>query len=329
MGLGKSLVFRKVMRNRRLFHGLLRSGAKLQKPVTGGSRTIRHLPLFFSSLTEWRSLPALADVPLRDLMPKQEQKIIHKRYRVALFGGCANDFIYPELGIDLLKVLNHFGVEICFPEKQNCCGIPALYSGDRETAQEMARQNVVAMLEDNPDYILTTCPTCTMSLQRDSVELLSDEPELLAKAKKMAEITCDASRFLRDILQVDLRQLENAKESTGQPLKVTYHDSCHLKRGAGVWEQPRQLLQDSGHEVVEMEHADRCCGFGGSYSFTSHPNIANAILADKLNDIKQSGADCVAMDCPGCMMQIGGGLDHAGSPVRTAHTITLLAETLE
>ena len=331
LGLGKSLMFRKVMRNRRLFHTLLRSGAKMQKPVTGGSRTIRHLPLFFSSLTEWRSLPALANKPLRDLLPKQEQKlngVDSPRYRVAMFGGCANDFIYPELGLDLLKVLNHFGVEIYFPEKQNCCGIPALYSGDRETAQELARQNVAALLENKPDYVLTTCPTCTVSLQRDSVELLADEPEFYAKAQQLAAITCDASSFLRDVLQVDMTQIKTLQNVDSEPLKVTYHDSCHLKRGVGVWQQPRQLLHDSGHDVVEMSRADRCCGFGGSYSFTGHPDIANAILTDKLNDIKNSGANCVVMDCPGCMMQIGGGLDHANSPVRVAHTITLLAETI-
>ncbi len=77
-----------------------------------------------------------------------------------------------------------------------------------------------------------------------------------------------------------------------------------------------------------MAHADRCCGFGGSYSFTSHPDIARRILGDKVDDIGQSGATCVAMDCPGCLMQIHGGLDKQEKPVRAAHTITLLAETL-
>jgi Fe-S oxidoreductase len=78
-----------------------------------------------------------------------------------------------------------------------------------------------------------------------------------------------------------------------------------------------------------MAHADRCCGFGGSYSFTSHPEIARSILADKLRDIEGSGASCVAMDCPGCMMQIRGGLEKSGAAVRAAHTISLLAETLD
>jgi iron-sulfur cluster protein len=99
IGVGKSIVFRKVMRNRKLFHSLIRAASLLQKPVTGGNRTIRHLPLFFSSLTEWRTLPAIAEKSLRDQWSKIPQKVGKPRYKVALFGGCANDFLYPELGI--------------------------------------------------------------------------------------------------------------------------------------------------------------------------------------------------------------------------------------
>ena len=117
-------------------------------------------------------------------------------------------------------------------------------------------------------------------------------------------------------------------QGLAEPTKVTYHDSCHLKRGAGVWQEPRALLSNSGKEVVEMAHADRCCGFGGSYSFTSHPDIARRILEDKLKDIEATGADCVAMDCPGCLLQIRGGLEKQSEGIRAAHTIELLAETL-
>ena len=322
IGTGKALVFKKVMRNRKLFHSLLRAGSKLQKPVTKGERTIRHLPLFFSSLTEWRSLPAIAATPLRDQWQTIEQRVEQARYKVAFFAGCLNDFVYPELGRDLVKVLNRFGCEVTLPLEQNCCGVPALYSGDKETATVLAQQNVAAMLEGEPDFIVTTCPTCTMSLQRDFLELLGDNPAWAEKAAMLAEKTIDISRLLHEKLGVDaLPKTVNRK--------VTYHDSCHLKRGAGVWQEPRALLAASGNEVVEMAHADRCCGFGGSYSFTSHPDIARRILTDKLNDIEATGADCVAMDCPGCMLQIGGGLEKADSPVRAAHTISLLAESLD
>jgi Fe-S oxidoreductase len=77
-----------------------------------------------------------------------------------------------------------------------------------------------------------------------------------------------------------------------------------------------------------MAHSDRCCGFGGSYSFTSHPDIAKQILGDKVRDITASGASCVAMDCPGCLMQIRGGLEKQEIAVRAKHTIELLAEAL-
>jgi iron-sulfur cluster protein len=323
IGTGKSLVFRKVMRNRKMFHSLIRAASLLQKPVTRGERTIRHLPMFFSSLTEWRTLPAIAEKPLRDLFDTIPQAVETPRHRVAFFGGCANDFLYPELGKDLVKVMNRLGVEVYYPQEQNCCGIPALYSGDKETAVELAEQNVKAMLAGNPDYVLTTCPTCTMALQRDFVEHLRDNPVWAQQAEHLSAITMDVSKFMDEVLEA-----ADVFKGLADPVKVTYHDSCHLKRGAGVWEQPRNLLAASGREVVEMDHSDRCCGFGGSYSFTSHPNIAKNILADKVKDIEKSGADCVAMDCPGCLMQIRGGLEKQGSTIRAAHTIELLAEAL-
>jgi len=323
IGAGKNLMFRKIMRNRTLFHTLIRAASLLQKPVTGGERTIRHLPLFFSSLTAWRTLPAIADKPLRATFAKLPQKVEKPRYKIAFFAGCANDFLYPELGGDLVTVLNKLGVAVSFPAEQNCCGIPALYSGDRETAVELAQQNVAAMLSDNPDYVLTTCPTCSMALQRDFVDHLRDNPVWAEKAEHLAAITMDACKFIADVLQAGDAFADGAAVGS-----VTYHDSCHLKRGAGVWEQPRSLLAAAGHEMVEMAHADRCCGFGGSYSFTSHPAIARNIMADKLADIENSGAACVAMDCPGCLLQIRGGLEKQDSKVRAAHTIELLAERL-
>ncbi|NOY13922.1 MAG: (Fe-S)-binding protein, partial [Deltaproteobacteria bacterium] len=324
IGTGKSLVFRKVMRNRKLFHSLLRAASTLQKPVTKGERTIRHLPLFFSSLTEWRTLPAVAEKPLRDLILQQPQQVDKPRYRVALYGGCANDFLYPELGLDLVTVMNALDVEVYYPQKQNCCGVPALYSGDKETAVELARQNIDALLEGNPDFVLTTCPTCAVALQRDFVEHFKDNPAWATRAEKLAEITIDAASFI--VNQLEAAEVFKAAATTE---KVTYHDSCHLKRGVGVWQEPRQLIESAGHELVEMAHADRCCGFGGSYSLTSHPEISRAILKDKLSDIAASGATCVAMDCPGCMMQIRGGLEKEDSPVRVRHTIELLAEVLK
>ena len=92
--------------------------------------------------------------------------------------------------------------------------------------------------------------------------------------------------------------------------------------------EPRDLLKRSGYELVEMYESDMCCGMGGSYSLKL-PEISAPILQRKLANIKGTGASLVAMDCPGCVMQIKGGLDKEGSPVRVKHTVELLAERLK
>jgi Fe-S oxidoreductase len=109
---------------------------------------------------------------------------------------------------------------------------------------------------------------------------------------------------------------------------VTYHDACHLKRGCGVYEEPRRVLEGiAGVEVREMTDCDKCCGFGGSYAI-KYPEISQEVLKNKLENIVATGAQTVAVDCPGCKLQIEGGLEAAGSTVRVEHTATLVARRL-
>ncbi len=115
---------------------------------------------------------------------------------------------------------------------------------------------------------------------------------------------------------------------TPRPQTVTYHDSCHLKRGCGIREEPRLLLTGAGWNLREMERSDRCCGFGGFYSFTGHPQISRAITRDKVNAILRSGAEVVATDCPGCLIMLRGALEKRGPGKRAAHTLELLGEAL-
>ena len=113
----------------------------------------------------------------------------------------------------------------------------------------------------------------------------------------------------------------------GKPIKVTYHDSCHLKRSLRVSQEQRELLKNTkGVEFVEMNDCDNCCGFGGSYSLL-YPEISAPILEKKIQNIKESGADVVALDCPGCLMQIKGGLDARGiDDIKVKHTAEIIAE---
>ena len=114
----------------------------------------------------------------------------------------------------------------------------------------------------------------------------------------------------------------------GQDLgKVTYHDSCHLKRTLNASEAPRELLGKAGYEISEMSECDMCCGMGGSYSLKL-PEISAPILARKLVNIKAADAPLAAMDCPGCVMQIRGGFDKDGAPVSVEQTAQRLADRL-
>ena len=312
-----------VVNNRRLFHSMLRMAAVTQKPFKQG-RFIRHLPLFLSDMTDFRSLPAIAPEPFRDKIkaiaqPKQAEKVV-------FYAGCLIDFAYPETGTALVKILNKAGIEVVFPEDQTCCGAPARYSGAYEVAAQNARDNIKALLETDATYVVSACPTCTVALKHDFLDTFKTLgiTDAMGEAQRLSDRTIDFSSLVKKL--VDEGQL-TFKE--GQHLgKITYHDSCHLKRTLKATDEPRELLQKAGHELAEMYECDTCCGMAGSYSLKL-PEISAPILERKLKNIKDTGADKVVMDCPGCVMQIRGGLDKDGSPIQVEHTAERLEDRFE
>jgi L-lactate dehydrogenase complex protein LldF len=313
----------KVVNNRRLFHRMLRTASLAQKPLKKDG-FIRHLPFFLSEMTEFRSLPAIAEVPLRDRLPKIEQ--MPRKMKVAFYAGCLIDFAYPEMGESVVELLNRAGIEVLFPEGQTCCGAPARFSGAYEVAAQNARDNIEALLDKHVQYVVSACPTCTVALKHDFIATFESlgQTDELSRARELADKVIDFSSLVKKL--VDEGRLA-FKE--GQKLgKVTYHDSCHLKRTLGVSRQPRELLSKAGYEIAEMYEADMCCGMGGSYSLKL-PEISAPILERKLTNIKDTGVPTVVMDCPGCVMQIRGGLDKDGSGIQVEHTAHLLAEELE
>ncbi len=139
----------------------------------------------------------------------------------------------------------------------------------------------------------------------------------------LSEKTMDASAFLENILGAS-----DTFKAMGSEKAVTYHDSCHLKRGSNVWKEPRALLKASGYQIQEMKNSDRCCGFGGTYSFFSHPQISRQITKDKVETIQATGVKTVATDCPGCMIMLKGAVGKADETIRCVHTMELLAESI-
>jgi iron-sulfur cluster protein len=309
-----------VVNNRSLFHGMLRAASIAGKPFSSG-KFVRHLPLFLADLTDGRSLPAIAAEPFRDRFKKIKQPKLKEK--AAFYAGCLIDFAYPEMGEALIKLLNKGGIEVIFPEDQTCCGAPARYNGAYEVAASNAVDNIKALLREDVTYVVSACPTCTVALDHEFISTFESlgQTEWLPQAKILAGKTVDLSTLVTKLVKEGRLTLKE-----GQKLgKITYHDSCHLKRTLKVSEQPRELLQGAGYEVTEMFECDTCCGMGGSYSMKL-PDISAPILQRKLRNIKETGAPIVVMDCPGCVMQIRGGFDQDGAAVTVRHTVELLAE---
>jgi Fe-S oxidoreductase len=246
--------------------------------------------------------------------------------KAAFYAGCLIDFAYPEMGEALIRILNKAGIQVIFPQDQTCCGAPARYNGAYETAAGNATDNIRALLAEDVQYVVSACPTCTVALDHEFINTFESlgQTEWLPQARVLAAKTIDFSTLVKKLMDAGRLTMKE-----GQQLgKITYHDSCHLKRTLKVAAQPRELLQKAGYELTEMFECDMCCGMGGSYSLKL-PEISAPILQRKLKNIKDTGAPVVAMDCPGCVMQIRGGFDQDGAVVKVRHTAELLAEQLQ
>ncbi|MDR3038238.1 MAG: LUD domain-containing protein [Candidatus Adiutrix sp.] len=307
-----------VMKNRALFHTLLKFAKFAQRPVTGGTPYLRHLPEMFAGGHGFKALPALAPRSFREKWPEFRPAADRTEKKVALFAGCAQDFLYPEQLEAGVKVLAARGAAAEFPERQTCCGLPLAMLGLREAARAVAVQNAEAFESFEGDAVVTLCASCASHIRRGYPHLAEGSPaaeKVLAFAAKVV----DFSSYVHDTLS------EAGFANPGE--KIGYHASCHLGRGLGVRKAPRELLKSVG-TYVAVEEEETCCGFGGSYS-VKFPEISAALLEKKLEKMAAAGVTRVAVDCPGCIMQLRGGAKKRGLPFKVEHMAELLAANLK
>ncbi len=264
-----------------------------------------------------RTLPPIAANTFREQHPEFIEGEPGKP-TIAFFTGCGINFLYPEIGEAMLKALKFIGVSIVIPRDQGCCGLPAVSAGAGETVEQLADQNLAALHKHPADIIVTACASCNAGLGKIYAEM-GEEFE------QMAEKVEDIFVFLaRHGLPEKLAQLPKAENR----VKVTYHDPCHL-RTRGITREPRDILKALPQvEYVEMADAGTCCGLGGTYS-VYHYETSQKIGAKKADNIEESGADLVATDCPGCIMQLQDSINHAQNRQRSVHILNLLSETLD
>ena len=317
----KSTLLSKVLRNRKLFHRLLRSAQLAQKPITDDQGYLRHLPHIFAREHNFRRIPAIATRPFRDRWPDLRPQIPRPRFRIALFSGCVQDFVYPEHLEAAVSLFAGQQVAVEFPLEQSCCGLPVQMMGEHEAAAQVAAQNVLALDADRFDYIVTLCASCASHLKKSYPALLARKPFLTPKAGRLAEKVIPFSSFCHDVLQ-----LQADIFAPGGP-RVTYHAPCHLCRGLEVREAPHSLFRTAGLDFVPASEEETCCGFGGTYS-SKFPTISGEILKKKLDDIESVDARCLVTECPGCILQLRGGAVRRGMKLRVQHLSEMLMERL-
>lgn len=311
-----------VLKNRALFHSMLKTARVLQKPVAGGGY-LRHLPMFLFKDHDFRALPAIADEAFRDRWEKIRPRVAKADIKVALFSGCVQDFVYPEqMEAAVAVIASKPGVAMEYPMGQSCCGLPLMMMGEKKAGRELAAHNMNAIDAQGFDYIVTLCASCASYLKHGYKRLFEDDPAMSFKVAQFSHRVMDFSSFVRDVLGL-------GDESFAGPSKdVTYHAPCHLCRGLGVTEAPRALLRDAGLNYLPAEEEDVCCGFGGSFS-VKFPELSKELLQKKINNLKATGARAMATDCPGCIMQIRGGFEHEGTTFEVRHVAEYLAARLK
>lgn len=236
--------------------------------------------------------------------------------RAALFVTCLVDLLQPEVGEATAALLEDLGVRVEFPEGQTCCGQPPFNSGFPDDARRMGRTLLDAFA--GAEAVVTPSGSCATMVRRHYPHLFEGTPDA-GRARDLAGRTYELSEFLVDVLQVG--SLEGRL-----PIRATYHDACHGLRELGIGRQGRTLLEGiEGLELVEMASPETCCGFGGTFAVRL-PEMATAMVDEKLAQAEATRADVLIAGDAGCLMHLQGRLDRTGAPMRTMHLAVLLAE---
>ncbi|HLU22734.1 (Fe-S)-binding protein [Lederbergia graminis] len=237
--------------------------------------------------------------------------------KVSLFITCLADVFYPQVGKDVVEILERYGCEVDFPTAQTCCGQPAYNSGYHQNTKAVAKHMINTFLE--ADYVVSPSGSCVLMVH-EYVHLFQDEEDWRIKAQKLADKTYEFTQFLHDVLQIQ-------DVGANFPEKVTYHCSCHMTRLLGVKEAPIKLLEQvQGLEFVELPNKEICCGFGGTFSVKMVP-ISEQMVDEKISHIEETGADVlVGSDC-GCLMNIAGRKDRIGKQFKVMHIAQILNST--
>ena len=235
---------------------------------------------------------------------------------VGLFVTCLVDLFRPSVGFAAVKLLEDNGCVVAVPRAQTCCGQPAHNAGDKKNVRDLARQTIQAL--EGFEFVVAPSGSCAGMIRKHYPTLFDETDPWKKRAEDLAAKTYELVSFLTDVLKV--KKVDAQLEGT-----ATYHDSCSGLRELGIKSQPRKLLKSvKGLTVKEASQPEACCGFGGLFS-VKYPDISNAIVTAKTDDLEKTKADIVLGGDLGCLMNIAGKLKRQNSTLQVRHVAEVLA----
>ena len=239
-----------------------------------------------------------------------------KNNRVALFITCLVDLFRPTVGFASIKLLEEAGCEVVVPRQQTCCGQTAYNTGDRADTISIAKQ-VIVEFEDY-DYIIVPSGSCAGMISKHYPALFSQDSNWLDRANRLSKKTYELISFLTDIMGVD--SVDSEFQGT-----VTYHDACSGLRELSIHDQPRRLLSSiDGLHLRELDDANVCCGFGGTFC-VKYADISNRMVETKAEQVIATGADTLLAGDLGCLLNMAGKLQRDGVELNVRHVAEVLA----
>jgi glycolate oxidase iron-sulfur subunit len=253
-------------------------------------------------------------LPERVELPEVTPAVGVRRGRVALLAGCAQQVLAPDINAAAVRVLARNGIEVVVPRGQGCCGALAWHVGHGPDAQRSAGR-LVASIPDDVDALITTAAGCGSAIHEYPLLFRGAAEE--SRARRVAELSMDISVYL------DRLELEPIPKLS-RPLRVAYHDACHLAHAQGVRSAPRRLLERiEGLQLVSLPDADTCCGSAGTYNI-EQPEIAHALGQRKASSVLSTGASIVATGNIGCLVQLDKHLSSRTDRMTILHTVQVI-----
>lgn len=246
--------------------------------------------------------------------------------KVAFFPGCLVDMFYPEVGMAAVRVLERLGCELVVPDKQVCCGQPLFNSGFGKASVPTIKNTIDAY--EGYETVVSLSGSCAYALKAEAGQFLRDDPVYSRKLEELKPRMFEFTEFIVDVLGV-------TDVGASFPHSVAYHKSCHLTRLMGIERQPLALLDGvKGLVNTPMRAADRCCGFGGTFSF-KEPEISGEIVREKVQTAIESGAEYLTGADQCCLMNIKGCLERmvetgeTDSKLQVIHIAQILDSRME